>query len=219
MFIGDTVNVVSPVGSISAMGMVPKIRTFAVVALFHSGMFEYDSSFAYIELSEAQKFFNLGSSVSGIEVKVTDVFRAGEIAHTIEQELGFSHGARDWMQMNRNLFSALKLEKTMMFLLLVLITIVASFNIVSTLTMIVTEKQKEIAILKAMGATKRSIRRIFMLNGLIIGFAEPASAFHWAMPSLADSNVLDVRPSVYYISSIPFMCWPRTCSLWPDPPS
>ncbi len=204
VFPGDTLNVVSPVGPISAMGMVPKIRTFAVVGLFHSGMYEYDSSLAYIELGEAQKFFNMGDSVSGIEVKVTDVFRADEIAHTIEQVLGFSHGARDWMQMNRNLFSALKLEKTMMFLLLVLITIVASFNIVSTLTMIVTEKQKEIAILKAMGATRRSIRRIFMLNGLIIGLSGTAVgiplgyAFLWLIERFWTFDA-----TVYYISKIP----------------
>ncbi len=204
VFVGDTVNVVSPVGPVSAMGMVPKIRTFAVAALFHSGMYEYDSSLAYIELGEAQKFFNMGQSVSGIEVKVTDVFRAGEIARSIEHALGFSHGARDWMQMNRNLFSALKLEKTMMFLLLVLITIVASFNIVSTLTMIVTEKQKEIAILKAMGATKQSIRRIFMLNGLIIGFSGTAIGiplgytFLWLIQTFWTFD-----PTVYYISKIP----------------
>jgi lipoprotein-releasing system permease protein len=204
VFPGDTLNVVSPVGPISAMGMVPKIRTFAVVGLFHSGMYEYDSSLAYIELGEAQKFFNMGDSVSGIEVKVTDVFRADEIAHAIEQVLGFSHGARDWMQMNRNLFSALKLEKTMMFLLLVLITIVASFNIVSTLTMIVTEKQKEIAILKAMGATRRSIRRIFMLNGLIIGLSGTAIGiplgytFLWLIERFWTFDA-----TVYYISKIP----------------
>ena len=100
--------------------MTPKIRQFVVVGLFHSGMYRYDSSLAYIELGEAQKFFNMGASVTGIEVKVTDVFRAADIARTIEQSLGFSFWARDWMQMNRNLFSALKLEKTMMFLLLVL---------------------------------------------------------------------------------------------------
>ena len=204
VFAGDTVNVVSPVGPISAMGMVPKIRTFAVVGLFHSGMYEYDSSLAYIDLGEAQKFFNMGHTVSGIEVKVTDVFRADEIAHRIEGTLGFAYGARDWMQMNRNLFSALKLEKTMMFLLLVLITIVASFNIVSTLTMIVTEKQKEIAILKAMGATSTSIRRIFMLNGLIIGFSGTAIgiplgyAFLWLIQTFWTFD-----PTVYYISKIP----------------
>jgi len=204
VFVGDTVNVVSPVGPISAIGMVPKIRTFALVALFQSGMYEYDSSLAYIDLAEAQKFFSMGQTVTGIEIKVTDVFRAAETARSVEQSLGFAYGARDWMQMNRNLFSALKLEKTMMFLLLVLITIVASFNIVSTLTMIVTEKQKEIAILKAMGATRKSIRRIFMLNGLIIGLSGTAIgiplgyAFLWLIQTFWTFD-----PSVYYISRIP----------------
>ncbi len=204
VFVGDTINVVSPVGPISAIGMVPKIRTFALVALFSSGMYEYDSSLAYIDLAEAQKFFNMGQTVTGIEIKVTDVFRAAETARSVEQSLGFAYGARDWMQMNRNLFSALKLEKTMMFLLLVLITIVASFNIVSTLTMIVTEKQKEIAILKAMGATRKSIRRIFMLNGLIIGLSGTAIgiplgyAFLWLIQTFWTFD-----PSVYYISRIP----------------
>jgi lipoprotein-releasing system permease protein len=204
VFVSDTVNVVSPVGPISAIGMVPKIRTFAVVALFQSGMYEYDSSLAYIDLAEAQKFFNMGQTVTGIEIKVTDVLRAAETARSVEQSLGLAYGARDWMQMNRNLFSALKLEKTMMFLLLVLITIVASFNIVSTLTMIVTEKQKEIAILKAMGATRKSIRHIFMLNGLIIGLSGTAIgiplgyAFLWLIQTFWTFD-----PTVYYISRIP----------------
>jgi lipoprotein-releasing system permease protein len=205
VFMGDTVNVVSPpTGPISAIGMVPKIRTFAVVGIFQSGMYEYDSSLAYIDLGEAQKFFNIGATVTGVEIKVTDVFRAADIARSVEQSLGFAYGARDWMQMNRNLFSALKLEKTMMFLLLVLITIVASFNIISTLTMIVTEKQKEIAILKAMGATSTSIRRIFMLNGLIIGLTGTTIgiplgyAFLWLIQTFWTFD-----PTVYYISRIP----------------
>jgi lipoprotein-releasing system permease protein len=205
VFMGDTVNVVSPpAGPIGAMGMVPKIRTFAVVGIFQSGMYEYDSSLAYIDLAEAQKFFNIGATATGVEIKVTDVFRASDIARSVEQSLGFAYGARDWMQMNRNLFSALKLEKTMMFLLLVLITIVASFNIISTLTMIVTEKQKEIAILKAMGATSTSIRRIFMLNGLIIGLTGTTIgiplgyAFLWLIQTFWTFD-----PTVYYISRIP----------------
>jgi lipoprotein-releasing system permease protein len=203
-FIGDTLNVVSPVGPISAIGMVPKIRTFTVVAVFESGMFEYDSSLAYIALGEAQKFFNMNQTVSGIEVKVDDIFAAKDIAQSIEQTLGFPYLARDWMQLNRNLFSALKLEKTMMFLLLVLITIVASFNIVSTLTMIVSEKQREIAILKAMGATHKAIMRIFMLNGLIIGLTGTVVGvplgytFLWLI-----QNYWTFDQTVYYISHIP----------------
>jgi len=206
-FVGDQVNVVSPVGPASSLGtltMTPKIRTFTVVAVFESGMYEYDSSLAYISLAEAQAFFNMGAAVTGIEVKVDNIFMASEIARSIEQALGFPYWARDWMQLNKNLFSALKLEKVMMFLLLVLITIVASFNIVSTLTMIVTEKQREIAILKAMGATRQAIMRIFMLNGLIIGLTGTAIgvplgyAFLWLIQTYWTFD-----PTVYYISHVP----------------
>ena len=206
-FLGDSVNVVSPVGPTSALGavaMVPKIRTFTVVGVFESGMYEYDSSLAYIALGEAQKFFNMGNTVSGIEVKVDDIFMTNEIARAIERALGPTYWARDWMQLNRNLFSALKLEKIMMFLLLVLITIVASFNIVSTLTMIVSEKQREIAILKAMGATRKAIMRIFMLNGLIIGLTGTVIGiplgytFLWLIQTYWTFD-----PTVYYISHVP----------------
>ena len=203
-FVGDTVNVVSPVGNVSAIGMIPKIRTFTVVAVFQTGMYEYDSSLAYIALKDAQQFFNMGNTVTGIEVKVDDIFQASEIARSIELALGLQYWARDWMQLNRNLFSALKLEKTMMFLLLVLITLVASFNIVSTLTMIVTEKQREIAILKAMGATRKGIMRIFMLNGLVIGatgtiIGVPLGyAFLWLI-----QNYWTFDQTVYYISHVP----------------
>ena len=206
-FLGDSVNVVSPVGPTSAIGavaMVPKIRTFTVVGVFESGMYEYDSSLAYIALGEAQKFFNMGNTVSGIEVKVDEIFMTNEISRTIEHVLGLTYWARDWMQLNRNLFSALKLEKVMMFLLLVLITIVASFNIVSTLTMIVSEKQREIAILKAMGATRKAIMRIFMLNGLIIGLTGTVIGiplgytFLWLIQTYWTFD-----PTVYYISHVP----------------
>jgi len=203
-FVGDTINVVSPVGPMSAIGMTPKIRVFQVVAVFESGMYEYDSSLAYIALGEAQKFFNMGDTATGIEVKVDDIFLAADIARSIEQALGYPYWARDWMQLNRNLFSALKLEKVMMFLLLVLITLVASFNIVSTLTMIVSEKQREIAILKAMGSTRKAIMRIFMLNGLIIGLTGTVIGiplgymFLWLIQTYWTFD-----PTVYYISHVP----------------
>jgi lipoprotein-releasing system permease protein len=204
VFIGDTINVVSPVGPMTSLAMTPKIRPYTVVGVFESGMFEYDSSLSYISLQEAQKFFNLGDTVTGIQVKVRDVFLAQEIAHRLEATLGTTFMARDWMQLNRNLFSALKLEKTMMFLLLVLITLVASFNIVGTLTMIVNEKQREIAILKAMGATPGAIMRIFMLNGLVIGIVGTGIGvplgytFLWLI-----QNFWTFDASVYYISRIP----------------
>ncbi len=144
------------------------------------------------------------TALGGYRAQGRTAQRAADVARSIEQHLGFAFWARDWMQMNRNLFSALKLEKTMMFLLLVLITIVASFNIVSTLTMIVTEKQREIAILKAMGATRKGIMRIFMLNGLIIGCSGAAIgvplgyAFLWLIQTFWTFD-----PTVYYISRIP----------------
>ena len=204
VFIGDSINVVSPVGPIKSFTMTPKIRPFTVVGIFESGMFEYDSSLSYISLEEAQKFFGLAETVTGIQVKVQDVFLAQNIAQRLEATLGLSFMARDWMQLNSNLFSALKLEKTMMFLLLVLITLVASFNIVGTLTMIVNEKQREIAILKAMGATPQSIMRIFMLNGLVIGLVGTSIgvplgySFLWLI-----QNYWTFDASVYYISRIP----------------
>lgn len=214
VFIGDTINVVSPVGPMTSLTMTPKIRPYTVVGVFESGMFEYDSSLSYISLEEAQKFFNLGEAVTGIQVKVDDVFLAQEIAHRLEAELGTTFMARDWMQLNRNLFSALKLEKTMMFLLLVLITLVASFNIVGTLTMIVNEKQREIAILKAMGATPGAIMRIFMLNGLVIGFfgtgigVPLGYTFLWLI-----QNYWTFDASVYYISRIPVHILPLDVML------
>ncbi|MBI3596503.1 MAG: lipoprotein-releasing ABC transporter permease subunit [Nitrospirae bacterium] len=168
-FLGDTINVVSPTGTPGPLGIIPKIRKFDVVGIFDSGMYEYDSSLAYISIGTAQDFFNLGDAVTGVEVKVDDIFQADRIAKAIEDALGFPYWARDWMKLNKNLFSALQLEKMMMFIILILIILVASFNIVGTLTMIVVEKSREIAILKAMGATRREVMRIFMVDGLVIG--------------------------------------------------
>ncbi|HEY3198075.1 MAG TPA: lipoprotein-releasing ABC transporter permease subunit [Nitrospirales bacterium] len=173
-FLGDRINVVSPVGPISALGMIPKVRGYRVAGIFESGMFEYDSSLAYVSIPQAQEFFNMGHVVTAIEVKVTDIFKADETARRIEQTLGYPYWARDWMKLNKNLFAALKLEKFMMFVLLVLVVVVAAFNIVSTLAMIVVEKHREIAILKAMGATGPAVMRVFMLNGLVIGLVGTA---------------------------------------------
>jgi lipoprotein-releasing system permease protein len=204
VFLGDRLNVVSPVGPMSALGMIPKIRGYRVVGVFESGMFEYDSSLAFVAITQAQEFFNLGETVTGIEVKVRDIFAADRIAQRIEQTIGFPYWARDWMKLNRNLFSALKLEKFMMFVLLVLVVIVASFNIVSTLTMIVVEKHREIAILKAMGATGQAVQRIFMLNGLVIGSVGTAIGiplgytFCWAIQTF-----YTLPGDIYYLSRIP----------------
>ena len=169
--IGDTINVVSPTGEIGPLGMIPKFKRFAVTGIFDSGMYEYDSKLAYISIPDAQKFFNTGDVVSAVAIRIDDIFNAKEIARNIESNLGPSFFARDWMEMNRNLFSALLLEKIVMFIILILIVLVAAFNIIGTLTMIVIEKSREIAILKTMGATKRSIMSIFIIQGVLIGIA------------------------------------------------
>jgi lipoprotein-releasing system permease protein len=169
VFMGDTLNVVSPRGTMGPFGMVPKLRPYQVVGIFDSGMYDYDSSIAYISLAQAQDFFQMGDAVTGVEIKVDEIFRAEDVASAAEAALGGAYWVRDWKEMNRNLFSALKLEKIIMFIILVLIILVAAFNIIGTLTMIVIEKSREIAILKAMGATRRAVMGIFMLDGLIIG--------------------------------------------------
>ena len=170
-FLSDEITVVSPIGTLTPAGMMPKYRRFEVVAIFDSGMFEYDTSLAFISLPTAQRFFNLGDAVTGLQVKVDDVDRAPQVAQALRRELGFPYWTRDWTEMNRNLFAALRVEKITMFVILALIVLVAAFNIISTLIMMVMEKRRDIAILKAMGAPRRAIMKIFVLQGLIIGTA------------------------------------------------
>ena len=165
----DTVSMVAPASHLTPMGLIPKIKLYKVVGLFESGMFEYDSSLAFVSIQSAQKFFSMNEKVSGIEIRVDDIDHADKIAESLQERLGFPYYARDWMRMNKNLFSALRLEKIVMFIILILIILVAAFNIVSTLFMVVMEKTKEIAILKSMGASRASIMKIFSFQGLIIG--------------------------------------------------
>jgi len=167
--VGDIVSMVSPVSRVTPVGLIPRMKLFKVVGVFESGMYEYDANLSFILLKSAQKFFSMKNGVSGIEVRVADIEEAGNIASVIQKELGFPYLVRDWMQMNRNLFSALKLEKVVMFIILILIIFVAAFNIVSTLFMLVMEKAKEIAILKSMGASCSSIMKIYSYQGLVIG--------------------------------------------------
>ena len=167
--VGDAVSVISPSASPSALGMIPRTKRFAVGGLFDSGMSEYDASLIYMDLANAQEFFGLDKAVTGIEVRVPDVYRARQVGAQITQTLGFPYRARDWMEVNRNLFSALSLDKTVYFIVLLLIVLVAAFNIVSTLLMVVIEKRKDIAVLKSMGASRAGVGRIFIFKGMIIG--------------------------------------------------
>ncbi len=167
--VGDTVNIVSPLGEIGPLGMLPKIRQFKVSGIFEIGMFEYDANLVLTTIPAAQEFFGMKDEISGIEVKIRDVYAAPEVKKRLQERLGMPFYAMDWMQMNKNLFSALKLEKFAMFVILILIILVASFNIISNLIMNVIEKSREIAILKAIGATNRGIMAVFMMQGLSIG--------------------------------------------------
>ncbi|MEK7783135.1 MAG: lipoprotein-releasing ABC transporter permease subunit [Candidatus Binatota bacterium] len=169
VMVGDPLQMISPLATPTVLGMVPKVRRFIVAGLFDSGMHEYDATLVYMNLTDAQQFFEMGDTVSSIEIRVQDVYRAQEVAGRIQQKLGLPYWAEDWSRLWPNLFSALKLEKTVYFLVLLLMVLIGAFNIISTLIMVVMEKRKDIAILLSMGATRRSIRRIFLIKGCVIG--------------------------------------------------
>ncbi|BCB96878.1 ABC transporter permease [Dissulfurispira thermophila] len=203
---GDTINVISPVGEVGPLGMLPKVRRFKVVAVFEIGMFEYDTNLAFTDIRSAQEFFGYGNVVTGIQLRLDDIYKASLVRDSINKKMGFPYYARDWMQMNRNLFSALKLEKFAMFIILILIVLVASFNIVSTLMMNVMEKQKEIAILKAMGAKNQGIMMVFMFQGLLIGIVGTVIGVTggYVLGKIINNyEIIKLPADVYYLSKLP----------------
>lgn len=212
--IGDRVNIISPGSSTRMVSGIPRMAAFEVSGIFEAGMYEYDSGMAFMSIANAQRFFKLGQTVTGIEIKVDDIYKAREIGTEIRNSLEGTYYVRIWEDMNRNLFSALKMEKIVMFVILTLIILVAALNIISTLIMVVMEKGKDIAILKSMGATKKSIMKIFMTEGLVIGVAGTfiglvlglALAFNIEHVVGFIENILGIKaldPSVYYISKVP----------------
>jgi len=206
VLLNDKVNVVSPIGEIGPMGMLPKVKQFRVVGIFEIGMFEYDSNLVLTAMKPAQEFFGLQDGISGIEVKLKDIYRAPAVKKQLQETLGFRYIVLDWMQMNKNLFSALKLEKFAMFVILVLIVLVASFNIISNLIMNVIEKSREIAILKAIGATNNSIMTIFMMQGLFIGLIGTiiGIAGGYALGVILNKyQIIRLPADVYYLSHLP----------------
>jgi lipoprotein-releasing system permease protein len=212
LLVGDPVNVISPIATPTAVGMVPRVKRFVVVGLFDSGMAEYDSSLVYMDLASAQKFFDLGDKVTGIEVRGTDLYRAKSIGDRIREVLGFPFRVRDWMEINHNLFSALQLEKTVYFIVLLLIVLVAAFNIVATLIMVVMEKRKDIAILKSMGATRSGVGRIFVFKGMIIGIVGTLlgnAGGYIACVLLKRYQFIELPKDVFYVNTVPVKMYPE----------
>ena len=166
---GDALQAVSPIGSPTAVGLIPRIKRFAVVGIFDSGMREYDAGLVFLNLPDAQGFFGFGKVATSIEITVDDVGKAQGIAEEIQSAVGRRYLVEDWSRLWPNLFAALRLEKTVYFLVLLLMVLIAAFNIISTLIMVVMEKRKDIAVLRSMGASRGSIRMIFLLKGWIIG--------------------------------------------------
>ena len=205
LYLDQEVQVVSPLGQDTPTGQIPRTRRFRVAGKFYSGMYEYDTKFVYVTMPALQSFLSMGDEVSGIEIKVADIDRTGPVVDAVSARLGPGYRVQDWKQLNRNLFSALKLEKIAMFLVLTIIILVASFSIISNLIMIVVEKAREIAILKSMGASDRGVMRVFMIEGLYVGILGTTvglvlgTATCWAMSRFG----LPLDPDVYYIDKLP----------------
>ena len=202
---GDSVTVISPQGALTAVGMVPKMRRYTVAGTIEMGMYELDASLAYLALPAAQEFAGL-TGVTGIEVKLTDPFDAKRVGRAVAAALGFPFWVRDWMDMNRNLFAALQLEKYALFVVVTIIVLVAAFAIIGHLVLLVAEKRKEIGILKALGASGRSITAVFFAVGMTIGVVGTVAgsavglAVIWAQNTY---KVIRLAGDVYQIDYLP----------------
>ncbi|UQZ89485.1 lipoprotein-releasing system transmembrane subunit LolC [Deltaproteobacteria bacterium Smac51] len=204
----DEISVISPFGRITPLGSrAPLTRAFQVAGTFHSGLYEYDSSMAYLSIPEAQSLMAMeNDEVSTIELMVDDIYKADQIKQAALEVLGEGFWGRDWMQMNINLFAALKLEQAAMFVVLTLTIVVAAFNIVATLIMMVTEKKRDIAILKSMGASKKQIRRIFTIQGLSVGLVGAVGGLLVGVTLcvlLKQYKFITLPPDIYMMDSLP----------------
>jgi len=205
--VGSVVLVTSPQGELTPFGMVPKYNRFRVVGIFNSGFFDYDTSWAFTCLSDAQRLFGLGDLISVIQFKVDDIYRADVVAKELEQAAGKGFMATSWMEQNKALFRALRLERVVTFITIGLIVFVAALNILISLTMMVMEKTKDIAVLLSMGTRKSQIRRLFIAQGVLIGLVGTAIglvlgyALSWAG---ARYHLISLAPEVYSIDYVPF---------------
>jgi len=206
VYVGDEVTLVSPLGDLGPMGVMPRTKKFRVAAIFFSGMYEYDATHVYVQMSTAQDYFAVGNGISAIDVKVEDAERADQLTPAVTAAVGRSElRVRDWREMNKNLFSALKLERLATFIILSIAILVASFCIICTLLLMVTEKGKEIAILKALGASDGQILRTFVTEGVIIGAIGTVFGVATGLALCMGLTWFGLRldPNVYYIDRLP----------------
>lgn len=214
VFTGDKVTLIAPQGTVTPAGVVPRVRSFTVVGIFEVGMYEYDAGLALIHLQDAQRLYQMGDTVSGVRLKVDDLFKAPRIARELVAYVDADAWLHDWTKSHANFFRAVQIEKTMMFIILSLIVAVAAFNLVSTLVMAVTDKQADIAILRTLGARPRSIMAIFMIQGALVGFIGLALgvvggvvlALNIDVVVPAIESLLGIQflsKDVYYISDLP----------------
>ena len=212
--IGDSITVVSPQVTIGPTGILPRLRRFTVTGIFEVGMYEYDRGVALVHLKDAAKLFRLDDNVSGLRLKLDDIFDAPQIARTLSAGLSGDYRVEDWTRQHANFFRAVKTEKRVMFIILTLIVAVAAFNIVSTLVMVVTDKRSDIAILRTLGATPGSIMTIFIIQGVVIGVMGTALGVAGGLglalnvetivPAIERMfNVEFLAADVYYISDVP----------------
>jgi lipoprotein-releasing system permease protein len=205
---GSKVNLLSPSGRSGSAGFTPRVQQFIVAGVFRTGMFEYDSSLGYVTLGAARKLLGFkGDVVSGLEISVDDVYNVEQISNDLRSKIGsFTVYVRHWQEMNANLFAALELEKTAMFIILALIVLVGSFSIVTTLVMLVIQKTKDIAVLMSIGADVKSIRRIFMFQGTFIGFVGTSIGFLIGVPVsllLKKYQFIKLPSNVYPVDYLP----------------
>ena len=212
LMLGDPVTLVTTEGRITPMGLIPRFGNFRVGAIFDTGMYDFDTNLVLLSIKDAQRLLGWQDGVTGVEMKLRDIYKAKEVGRRLVARLGYPFYARDWMTMNRNLFSALKLEKVTMFLILTLIIIVAAFNIVSTLSMMIMEKKREIGILKAMGCTTGVITRIFLFQGLIMGTVGTVLGTLLGLGIsllLKKYHFIQLPSDVYYVTTLPVKIVPR----------
>ena len=211
---GDKVALIAPRGSVTPAGVIPRLKQFTVAGTFEIGMYEYDSSLALVHLQDAQKLYQLGDAVSGLRLKLDDLFAAREVARELSTALAPQVWASDWTRSHANFFRAVEIEKRVMFIILTLIVAVAAFNIVSTLVMLVTDKQADIAILRTLGAAPASVMQIFVVQGAMIGVIGTLIGvvggvlLGWNVDTVvpAIENTLGFKflaKDVYYISDLP----------------